>query len=99
VGSALDIKVSAVGLESPSFQWLKNGSPIAGATQNRYRINSVALGDAGTYTARVTNSSGSISADVVVSVVEGLTLVQGLQNQMVAQGAAVNMAVQVQGPV
>lgn len=39
-----------------SFQWLKNGVPISGATQSQLIINNTAAADTGFYTVEVTNA-------------------------------------------
>ncbi|NUM80442.1 fibronectin type III domain-containing protein, partial [bacterium] len=45
-----------VGGANNRYQWKKNGVPITGAQQSTYAIDSVKLGDGGTYTCDVTNT-------------------------------------------
>ncbi|MBI5690073.1 MAG: immunoglobulin domain-containing protein [Verrucomicrobia bacterium] len=56
----------AAGNSSPSYQWLRNGAPIAGATNAIYVIGAVAAGDLGSYAVRVSNGSGSVLSSAAV---------------------------------
>ncbi|MBM3851737.1 MAG: hypothetical protein FJ399_01125, partial [Verrucomicrobia bacterium] len=49
-----------------AYQWLRNGAPIAGATASTLSFASVAAGDLGTYTVRVTNATGSVVSNPAV---------------------------------
>lgn len=66
----------ARGTGSIAYQWLREGVPIAGATQPVLTLPAVAAGDAGNYTLRATDASGvpvnSQTAAVVVSAAPGL---------------------------
>jgi hypothetical protein len=73
-GTAATIAVTATGGGTLSYQWLRNGMPISGATTASYSIASVAAADAGAYSVRVSNSGGhtdSSSAALSVNVVAG----------------------------
>jgi hypothetical protein len=48
-----------------AYQWFKNGSPIANATDTAYSISALALSDAGNYFVHVTNSVGSTNSRTV----------------------------------
>ena len=58
----VSFSVEAVGAAPLYYQWLHNGSPILGATQNLYAIQSASTGDAGFYSVQVWNSYGSTSS-------------------------------------
>ncbi|MHC1766869.1 MAG: immunoglobulin domain-containing protein [Verrucomicrobiia bacterium] len=64
VGGTAAFSVTATGTAPLTYQWRKNGSPIAGATSSTYTINSVQTGDAGGYTVVVTNGAGSVTSSV-----------------------------------
>ncbi len=61
-GTTVLFGVGTTGTVPLSFQWLKNGTPIAGASQSTYRIDSATVFDSGNYSVIVTNSFGSASS-------------------------------------
>jgi hypothetical protein len=69
-GQAVQFIAAASGTPAPSYQWQKNGVPIAGATGSTYTIGSAAAADAGSYTVVATNSVGSATSNAgVLSVI------------------------------
>jgi hypothetical protein len=56
---------TAEGTAPLTWQWLKNGTPVAGATNNTYVITSAALSDGGVYRARASNSAGSAESNAI----------------------------------
>jgi len=65
-GNAATFLVWATG-PSPRFQWLKDSSPIAGATSSSYATPPVTLSDGGAkYQVIVSNDINSVASDVVV---------------------------------
>lgn len=69
LGANVTFSTGATGTTPLSFQWLKNGSPIANATTTTFSINGVAYSDAATYTVVVTNVAGSDTSTDAVLVV------------------------------
>ena len=61
-GSAASFKVVATGTPAPTYQWKKNGVPIARATASTYTIASTRSSDTATYTVIVSNVAGSITS-------------------------------------
>lgn len=59
-GDRVVFLVSAQGGDSPSFQWFRNGQPIAGARSASLVVFPVAPGDAGSYQAQVTDGTTSL---------------------------------------
>lgn len=47
---------------APSYQWLKNGAAISGATGSSFTISSAASADAGSYSVIVSNSAGQVAS-------------------------------------
>jgi len=64
VGAAVSFSVNATGTPAPTYQWLKNGSAISGATNATFTIASVQLADAGNYAAFVSNAAGNATSSV-----------------------------------
>jgi hypothetical protein len=64
VGSNATFTVSASSY--PYYQWRKNGSPIAGATQPSYTITGVTTNDAGNYDVTVINCAGRATSAIAV---------------------------------
>ncbi len=62
-GASASFSVAATGTAPLSYQWLRNGSPITGATNSTYTIASTTSGDAGSYSVTVSNSSGSVTSN------------------------------------
>lgn len=56
VGQSVTLSITASG-SALAYQWLKNGTPISGATSGTLVIPSAQVGDAGTYTVRVTSGA------------------------------------------
>jgi immunoglobulin I-set domain protein len=63
IGELLTLSVDASGEPKPSFQWRKDGTPIAGATDNRLTIASATPGDNGAYDVVVSNPMGSVTSE------------------------------------
>ena len=61
-GSTVQLSVVAFGTGTLSYQWLSNGSPIAGATSATYTLANAQQAQAGTYAVTVTNSVGSATS-------------------------------------
>ncbi len=60
-GGKIALTAQVVGIPSPTYQWQKNGTPIPGATQPTFNLESAAATDAGTYAITATNAAGSIT--------------------------------------
>ncbi len=72
-GRAVTFTVAATGTPAPTYQWMKNGVNIPGATGASYTIANVAMTDAGTYSAVASNSAGSVtSTGAVLTVLSSL---------------------------
>lgn len=68
-GEAVTLAVVVNGAPEPTYQWHKDGAPIAGATASELTLPAVTAADAGTYTVVATNRAGSVtSAEARVSV-------------------------------
>jgi Tol biopolymer transport system component len=61
-GNTATFAVGVSGSGSMSYQWLHNGTPIAGATAAFHSMAQVAGGDAGAYAVRVSNGAGLVTS-------------------------------------
>jgi pectate lyase len=68
-GATAAFSVAANGTAPLSYQWQKNGADIAGATSATLSVVNAQDGDAGTYTAVVSNAAGSATSDGAALVV------------------------------
>ncbi len=84
VGQSASFAVAATGTGTLAYQWLKNDAPIAGATAATYTIAAVQAADAGSYSARVSVGSASVTSAAAV-----LTVTAGASNA----GRLVNMSI------
>jgi hypothetical protein len=72
VGANVTLSVTANGTAPLSYQWLKEGAPLAnggqisGATSASVAISSVAVTNAGNYRVIVSNSAGSVTSVIAV---------------------------------
>jgi hypothetical protein len=86
-GSTVSLSVAATGTGPLSYQWQKNGSNIANATQTSYATPPLTPADTGTaYSVVVTNGGGSITSASAVLTVNYLAVA------ITSQPAAVSVA-------
>jgi hypothetical protein len=69
VGNPLNLTVNATGSAPLLFQWLRDGNPVAGATNAVLTRASARLVDGGTYHAVVSNGAGSATSTNAVVIV------------------------------
>ena len=91
MGNPVTFSVWAVSSASLSYQWYKDGNPIAGATDDSYSIDSVTLEDAGSYSVIVSNNTGYnvSSEEAELYVVETFDATAGLQYSYNDDGTAI----------
>ncbi len=87
VGSTASLTVEAEGEGTLTYQWYKDDTAIAGATNTALSWENISLSDAGTYKVVVTDQNGSVNSNEVVIAVDkrlaitkqpvGITLVEG----------------------
>ncbi len=73
MGASVTLIASASGTPAPSYQWMKNGVAISGATGVSYTIGSATSADAGTYSVVASNSAGSATSSGAVLTVNTAT--------------------------
>lgn len=83
VGAPVSLTVGAAGSLPLSYQWKKDGAPIAGATASTYTIPSVAFADAGSYSVSVTNPVGGANSATATLAVLSEPTFANLTNDLV----------------
>jgi hypothetical protein len=61
-GQSASFSVSATGLPTPTYQWVKNGTNLPGQTSTTLTIGAAYAGDAAVYSVVVSNSTGSVTS-------------------------------------
>jgi hypothetical protein len=61
-GRPAELSVTVAAVPDSAYQWSRNGTPIAGATGKTVGFAAVRASDAGVYTVKVTNGSGTATS-------------------------------------
>src|SRR5690554_1116213 len=69
-GESLELSVVATGNPDVTYQWIKDGDSLPGATEASYILNGVAISDAGAYRVIVSNKVRSVNSDQVTVTVK-----------------------------
>ncbi len=98
LGTALSFTVSAAGTAPFSYQWMKNGVTIVGATAATFQIPDAQAGDAGSYSVQVSNSAGTVTSSAAqLTVLLPPTITQQPVGQSVLSGTRVDFTAQASG--
>ena len=93
-GSTVQLTVTAAGAVPRTFQWYKDGQPIAGATKSNLRFVILQESDSGEYTIKVSNSVGEVIAQpFILRVLSKPKITQQLGSQFAHQGERVVLEV------
>jgi hypothetical protein len=95
LGQPAAFTATGQGVPVPGYQWLKNGSPLANATNATLTIASAGAGDAANYSVIVSNVAGSVTSDIATLTVNvpatptiGALTLSGGQLTFTVSGAA-----------
>ena len=101
VGQSATFIVAASGAAPLTYQWLKSGTAVPGATATVHHLPSVTLADAGAYSVVVSNAGGSVTSAaatlIVREAVAPVVVVQPVASQTVSRGATVTFSATVTG--
>jgi hypothetical protein len=76
-GTTATFNVTAAGINPLAFQWNFNGLPMVSQTNQSLSISNVTTGDAGSYTVKVSNGSGSQTSTPALLIVRGTSSISG----------------------
>jgi hypothetical protein len=96
-GSGVTLRATAIGTPTPTYQWSKDGTAIAGATNATLGFASATLTDAARYTVTVANLAGTATADARLTVRAAPVFVTPPATQTVTAGNAATLNVEVTG--
>lgn len=100
-GSGVAFTVAANGSTPFTYQWRKDGSVLAGATNVAFTLSNVQAADAGIYTVVVGNSAGSTTSNLAVLTITAVNTAPAISQQPSSQsvpaGGAVTFAVTATG--
>lgn len=92
-GSTVSFTVEASGTPSPSYQWLKDGAPVAGATTRTLIYLAVSSANAGTYSVAASNSQGTVVSTGATLTVTAPVSAPVLTSQPASQTASAGSSV------
>jgi rhamnogalacturonan endolyase len=75
MGGTATFTVSVTPTPTLTYQWLKDGLPITGATSTTLTINGVQGADVGSYSVMVSNAAGNVTSDAATLSIAALALV------------------------
>jgi hypothetical protein len=97
-GSLASFSVSATGTAPLTYQWRRNGAPIAGATSANYSIGSAQASHAASYDVVVSNVAGSVtSAPATLAINRPLSFTTQPAGVVLNPGASASLSVVVEG--
>ena len=92
-GATVNFTVAASGSPTPTYQWQKNGSALAGKTTTTLSLTNVQAADAASYTCVATNSAGSATSSAATLAVNAATVAPAFTTQPSSQSVAPGVTV------
>ena len=91
-GASATFAVTAVATPNPTYQWLKDGSPISGATDAAYTIPSAYASNAASYSVIVSNAGGAVtSASATLMVANSSPTIDPINNTNINAGVSLSI--------
>ena len=97
-GNTLSLSVTVSGTEPISYEWRKDGAPVAGGTSAKLEVPGVQTADAGSYVVVVSNMVGSVTsvaAEIIVRIPVRITA--GPASAIVTAGSLATFSVTAEG--
>ncbi len=90
-GQTANFSVVASGISAPTYQWLKNGSPLAGQTSSTLALINASANDVAAYSVIVSNAAGVVtSSSATLTVGNNAPTLTPVANATVNVGVTVN---------
>ncbi|NPV63084.1 MAG: hypothetical protein HPY61_10750 [Methanotrichaceae archaeon] len=97
-GSEVVFRVEATGSGPLSYQWLKDGAVIPGASASSYAIPAADVNSSGSYSAIVSNDCGQVDSDeAVLKIALKPSILVEPQSQAACEGSNITFEVQADG--
>jgi alpha-tubulin suppressor-like RCC1 family protein/uncharacterized protein YjbI with pentapeptide repeats len=93
LGATVTLSVTASGQGPLAYQWLFNGTNLAGATSSSLVLTNVQLADAGAYSVLVTNVFGAAASSTAILTVVPILITLQPQTQAIYQGGTVTLSI------
>ena len=71
VGNSVNFVAAAIGVPTPVYQWLRNGTNLVGATNATLTLTNVQVGDSGVYSVIASNTVSAVSSSNATLTVDG----------------------------
>jgi uncharacterized delta-60 repeat protein len=99
-GGGVTLSIGVVSPDAPSYQWLKNGQPVGGATSATLNLLNLSGIDAGSYSVNVTNANGTVrsaAANLAIQSASPPVIAAHPKARYVAAGQSVSFVVVASG--
>lgn len=87
-GSSVTLRVAALGTEPFTYQWIRDGEPIAGATGSSLTLAAPRVSDSGNYSVRITNQVSTVTSATAALTVNPVTRISNLSIRTRVGGSA-----------
>ncbi len=98
-GQRLALSVAATGTTPITYQWLKDGQPVAGATSATFVVDVARPSDSGSYSVRLTNFAATVTSAAAAVVIAPVSRISNLsiRSQVAAGTGALTVGLTVGG--
>ena len=90
LGQTATLSVVATGSPAPTYQWFRNGVPLAGATSPTLTLTNIAIANAGSYTVAIINDAGAVTSSAAVVAIPSAMVVTAVSPANSATGVNID---------